>query len=395
MDVPDRAIRVAFATPGGLEHGGGIGRMAGYAVDRFAASGAGPDCSVLDTRGGGSVWLSPFYLAPTLGRLALALLRRKVDLVHINVSERGSFLRKAAVQAVARLFGCPTLVHLHGATFVEFFDSGRWARGISRLVFGKADAVVVLGAGWRDVMVQRVGIPAGKVHVLYNGVPDIGRDGAERSAPDGSAPLKLLVLANLSERKGIGCLLQAARLLQSRGVAFDLTIGGGGDVDGYRRRAAELGIAERCRFLGWVGQEQAHALVHASDALLLPSTHEGLPMVILEALSARLPVITTPVGSIPEVLDDGDTALLVRVNDPENLADAIQRLGGDPALWRRLADNGRALYERLFAIDAHCARLAAIYQRVCRDRVSQAAIKSSTGDTPMAQTTSGPGNHKV
>ncbi len=375
MEKNSTGLRIAFATPGAVD-GGGIARMTGYIVDQFARrrreSPQSPDAVVLDTRGVGSVALSPFYLAMTLGRLSRMLLRRDVALVHINVSERGSVLRKIAVQMAADLFKTPTVVHLHGASFIEYFHSGFIARTLARWLFRRCARAIVLGHSWRDFLVREVGVDPTKVDVLYNAVPDFaGPDagGPDAGRPDGGGlakgrPVRLLVLAHLTERKGIGTLLQSCRALQDRGLPFQLTLGGNGDEDGYRRMAERLGIAEHCAFLGWVTREQAHALIRSHDILLLPSTHEGLPMVILEALCAQLPVITTAVGSIPEVLTHRETALIVPVNDSMALADAVQDLVGDEVLHQTLAKAGRALFERRFHIKGYCERLCAIYSEL-------------------------------
>lgn len=352
---------VVFATPGALDGGGGIGRMTGYIVDCFRRSPSAPETVVLDTRGDGSAVASPVYLLRTLARLASLLARGKASVIHINVSENGSFWRKAAVQLTADLFSCPTVVHLHGATFMEYFNKGPVARAISRWLFGRCGLAIVLGESWRTFLVQSVGTDPHKVRVLYNAVPDVGADLPPREAPPEGAVLSLLVLANLSERKGIGTMLRACRLLKDGGLRFRVTIGGGGDVDGYRRMAEELGIAALCDFRGWVSREEAHTHIRSHDVLLLPSTHEGLPMVILEALSAGLPVITTPVGSIPEVLTDGETARIIPVNDPGALAQAVTDLARHPALYARLSAEGRRLFLERFVIDAYGRSLQELY----------------------------------
>jgi len=372
---------VVFATPGALDGGGGIGRMTGYIVDQFSASPCAPDTVVLDTRGSGSVLASPLYLTGTLARLAVLLARGKASIVHINVSEDGSFWRKAAVQALADLFSCPTVVHLHGATFIEFFNKGVLSRAISRWLFDRCDIALVLGESWRDFLVREVGTDPQKVRVLYNAVPDVGADLPTREAPPEGAIISLLVLANLSERKGIGTVLRACRILKEQGVRFRVTLGGGGDVDGYRALAAELGVAEECSFLGWVSREQAHGFIRSHDMLLLPSTHEGLPMVILEALSAGLPVVTTPVGSIPEVLTDGETARIVPVNDPPALAQAVTDLASHPALYARLSKEGRRLFLEKFVIEAYGRSLQELYVELDRPH---AARRSRPAHIPKA-----------
>lgn len=361
MTERDESPRPVFATPGGVD-GGGMGRVTGYIVDQLRATGYDP--VVLDTRGGGHVALSPFRLAAALGRLAVLGLTRRAGVVHINVSERGSVVRKALVLAAARALGVPTVMHLHGANFVEYFESGGIARGLSRWLFSRSDRVIVLGDGWRDYLVHTVGIGADKVHVLHNAVPDIAPVPGPALDPPGETgrPLRLLILANLCERKGIGTALRAAARLKAQGVRFRLLFGGAGDVEGYTRMARDLGVGAEAEFLGWVTREQAHALIRSSDMLLLPSTHEGLPMVILEALCARLPVVATPVGSIPEVLADRETALIVPVNDAEALAGAVAALAGDAGLRTRLAAAGRRLFEQLFQIEGYCLRLQAIHR---------------------------------
>ena len=370
---------VVFATPGALDGGGGIGRMTGYIVNAFRNSPSAPETVVLDTRGTGSAILAPVYLAGTLARLGAMMLRRRPSVVHINVSENASVWRKAAVQLFAGLFSCPTVVHLHGASFVEYFNRGPMSRAISRWLFDRCGVALVLGESWRSFLVQSVGTDPHKVRVLYNAVPDIGADLPVRAAPPPEAIVSLLVLANLSERKGIGTLLRSCRLMKDQGFRFRVTIGGGGDVEGYRRMAADLGVGGECRFEGWVSREQAHGHLRDHDMLLLPSTHEGLPMVILEALSAGMPVVTTPVGSIPEVLTDGKTARFVPVDDPGALARAVRDLAGHPALYTRLSAEGRRLFLKKFVIEAYGRRLQDIYAELARP---DAARRPSLGRLP-------------
>jgi glycosyltransferase involved in cell wall biosynthesis len=125
--------------------------------------------------------------------------------------------------------------------------------------------------------------------------------------------------------------------------------------------AAELGIGDRVIFTGWVGQDDARALMVNSDALILPAYDEGLPLVILEALASRTPVICTPVGSIPEVLEDGRTALFVSPGDERGIASAILTLLDRPEIGRGLSEAGLLLYERLFTMEAFARSIESLY----------------------------------
>src|SRR5512132_2326552 len=129
------------------------------------------------------------------------------------------------------------------------------------------------------------------------------------------------------------------------------TFAGGGAIELYRRKADSLGLLPRVDFAGWVDQRRAAELLAASDVLVLPSYDEGLPLVILEALTAGVPVVCSPVGAIPEVLEDGKSVVFVQLGDSQGLTDALAELGREPALRERLALEGRALYDREFSLE--------------------------------------------
>jgi glycosyltransferase involved in cell wall biosynthesis len=143
------------------------------------------------------------------------------------------------------------------------------------------------------------------------------------------------------------------------------TLAGGGAIELYRRKAENLELLSRVDFPGWVDQRRACALLTASDVLVLPSYDEGLPLVILEALTAGVPVVCSPVGAIPEVLEDGKSAFFVEPGDIQGLADALVKLSGEPALRERLAAEGRALYDREFSLEVFAARVVEIYRKYC------------------------------
>jgi glycosyltransferase involved in cell wall biosynthesis len=158
--------------------------------------------------------------------------------------------------------------------------------------------------------------------------------------------------------------LAAIAKLRSEGLKIEATLAGGGELERYKGEAATLQLGEAARFLGLVSADRVAALLASADAFVLPSHEEGLPMAILEALSARVPVVATPVGSIPEVLEHNKTCLFVTPGSVDELADAIRILVTDPQTGRRLAENGRRLYERDFDFDEYMARLLDVYGQV-------------------------------
>ncbi len=138
---------------------------------------------------------------------------------------------------------------------------------------------------------------------------------------------------------------------------------GDGELEGeLRAEARELGLEEHVLFAGF--RRDVPRLLAASDALILPSESECLPLVILEAMSARRPVIATDVGGISEAVDDGRTGLLVRPRDAEGLADALVAVLGDPERARSMGLAGRAKVAAEFSLEACASAVFAVYDEL-------------------------------
>ncbi len=348
-----------IAAPQG-QAGGGMGRVTAYLMQEQAGRADLAPLEALDSRGEGTAVLSALAVARAAVRIAGLALRGRVSVLHVNVAERGSVARKGVLLGVARLCGVPVVLHLHAAQIVAFHAALPGpARALVGWMFREAALCVVLGEPWRR-WVASLGVPDARIRVLRNGVPRL-----EGWRPRTSgAPFRLLFLGNLFARKGIADLLAALARVGPDGPACSLVVAGGGDVAGHAALADGLGLGGRVRFAGWVDQAGAAACLADADALVLPSYDEGLPLVILEALSLGVPVVCTPVGAIGEVLDDGDTALLVPPGDIAALAAALRRLAGEPALAARLSERGRALYEREFTLPVFAERVAALHAEV-------------------------------
>ncbi len=369
MKRPPAAGLVICTVPRGLDGMGGIERQLGYLADAMAqwrAQGrpdVGPEIEMafVATRGPHSILLSPFYLLGSMARLAAARLRRGPVLVHVSLASYGSTWRKLLLTGFCRLLGLPTILHLHGAIFDRFFASrSRPVRGLIRGMFRAAGHVLVLGAPWRDFVVGQVGVPAERVTMLPNAVPDPG----PRPGRPADAPCRILFLGRLGARKGVPELIAALAELQAGrpGAHWHAVLAGDGDAAGYRRDAAAAGLAGRIDFPGWQDGPAAAALLAAADIFVLPSHAENLPVSVLEAASYGLPIVTTPVGAVPDHFSDGANALIVPPGEVAALAAALTRLVDDPALRRRLGDAARQTFLERFSIAAYRDRLVSIYR---------------------------------
>jgi glycosyltransferase involved in cell wall biosynthesis len=359
---------VIIASPGGLAGQGGMASVTKVMAAWFKYTQPNRRVFIVDPRGKGTALLWPlFFIAAAIQIVALRA-AGQVHILHLQVSERSSFIRKGLLCLLGKSLGMTVVIHHHGAELIPFFQSTSWLmRHWTRFVIGRAGANVVLGERWRTFLESEVGVDVDRIKILYNAVPDYSNQPTTARSfltrtNKSSATFRLLFLAQLVPRKGVGELLLALRRLQADGLSVHATLAGGGDLPRYKEEARKLGILDSCDFVGWVDRNYVRRLLQNSDALVLPSFDEGLPMSILEALSSGLPVIATPVGSIGEVLTSRIDCLLVQPADFESIVLAVKELAENRMFRCRLSSNGRELYERLFTVDVFMSKLLDIYR---------------------------------
>ena len=207
-----------------------------------------------------------------------------------------------------------------------------------------------------------------KVHCVYNGA-DLSQ---YEYRPSGEKPNGLPVIlsvARLIEKKGLGDLIRACQILRQRGRAFRLEIIGRGPLRRtLEAQATELGISDRVKFLGARPQEFVREAYKVAALFALPCVitaggdRDGIPTVLLEAMASGVPVVSTTVSGIPELVESGSDGLLVPPEKPAMLADALDQILLDPKLGRNLARAGRAKVSQRFSIDRNAAQLLRLFQ---------------------------------
>lgn len=352
---------IYIACPWGTA-GGGMYRVADYLM-QAQASKTPPHAAQLrelDTRGEGSALSSLGFLAKAMWKIARGRFDGTLAGVHINMAEKLSLFRKSMIVVTCWLLRVPVIIHLH-ATMSHFYHAKlpRFAQAMVRRVFSLATGVIVIGSEPRRFVIDELGVPAKKVDIVINGVPDA----AKPRVPMRHGIKRLAFVGTLCERKGVSCLLQALAKAPLDREKVEVILAGNGDLARYKAEAEQLGIREWVDFAGWHDQEQVEELLARSDVLVLPSRDEVLPLVILEALANRVAVVTTPVGETPMVLDDGENARFVPVDDVDALSSALAEVLNDDELRDRLARNGREIYDQQFSLDRFFNSVARIHRR--------------------------------
>ncbi len=323
-------------------------------------------CVYVASHRAGTTWVKIFTALKAWVRVAFLLRKLDAPLVHVQTASRGSFWRKSVVCFMARVARRPYIVHLHGGGFTRFYEheAGPIGRRVIRSTLGHAALVIALSSEWRERLLKIC--PSARVEILHNAVtvPDaaaIASRDRGRQLPDHEP--RLLFLGHLLPDKGVYDLVKAFASLAGQFPRSRLLLGGIGQVAGIRELASQLGVGDRVELPGWLGPESKSAALATSTIFLLPSYHEGMPMSLLEAMSWALPVITTPVGGIPQIVTHEMNGLLVAPGDVAGLATAIRRLLLDPPLRKRLGRAARTTVETRFSLREALARLSGIYQR--------------------------------
>jgi len=277
------------------------------------------------------------------------------DLVHLVTNSWWAFhLYATPTVRLARARGVPVVLNYRGGEAEAFIrHHGRWALPTLRA----AERVAVPSAFLADVF--------GRHGVATTVVPNIVDLARFAPGPVVAEPV-LLVARNLEHLYGIDTAIRAVALLHRRGIAARLIVAGEGPEAARLRQLADgEGVAPFIRFTGRVDNRAMAALYAEARIALNPSRADNLPISILEAWASGVPVVSTGVGGVPYLVDDGESGLLCPVDDPEAMAEAIARLHGDAERYDHLREAGLQA-SRQYAWPAVRERLLTVYDELRR-----------------------------
>jgi len=310
----------------------------------------------------------PGAILRAVGELAF----NRPDLAHVHFSWRGSLFRKGIFLVLMTLFRIrPIILHCHAGRFFGYYrEGGPLLRAYIRWFLRRGDHILAVSAKLaRDIASLVPEIP---VQVLYNPLPGSVESEA-RSRPTGGLSRKpigdppgitTLTLGDVGAAKGSLDIVAVAESLSARGVGVTFQLGGDGELEAVRAAAMARGLEDRVQLLGWLGPGAKESAFAAADLYLLPSYMEGFPVSVVEAMAHGLPVVSTAVGGIPELVQDGDTGLLLEPGDVEGIARAVEVLARDPELRSRMGQAGRRRVAELCAMDGIRSRLWTIYDEL-------------------------------
>ncbi|TAN41332.1 MAG: glycosyltransferase family 1 protein [Nitrospirae bacterium] len=289
-----------------------------------------------------------------LRRLKELVRSRKIEIIHCND-------QKSDVYGYLAGLLCPEVKlvsTIHG--WISNRLRSRFYLMLDRMVLRRFDAVIVVSDDLRN---KAIGYGMSKVHRIHNAVD------TSFWVPSGHTEKNEMprvgFVGRLSKEKGPLDFVRAAhRISQSLPNARFIVAGKGEEEDAMKRLIAALGFSDKFEFAGHLDESGLKSLYNTLDCLLMTSYTEGLPMTILEACAMRVPVVSTKVGGVAEIVQDGTNGFLSAAGDVETLAANAVRILTDGPLSVTLKNNGRKIVEENFSLTVNIEKLQAVYESV-------------------------------
>lgn len=296
------------------------------------------------------------------------MLREHPDaIIHYNFPlSKSSLLRDPWFMRYALRQGRKMVVHVHGGLFLTAPKIPGYLLRIMKKVFSWDVPFIVLSDMERDILTSRFG--ARNVEVLPNCV-DLNDAAAFAQEQKGSAAsseksLRIGYLGRIEPNKGMTELLEACKRLKADKVDFRLVIAGKEQTEGEYLPRFQQELGENFEYAGLVSGQTKCDFLRSLDAFVLPTYFEGLPMSLLETMSYGITPITTPVGSIPQVVEDGVNGVFIKDHDVDSIVEAVKRLSGNRELLGRLGEAARKTIFSQFSPEAYVEKLMGIYFNV-------------------------------
>ena len=314
------------------------------------------------------------FLIPAIFKILIYKFIYRIELGHIHLASYGSFTRKAIIIRLLKLLNVKFIIHIHGAKFNEFYKNSNERKKLKiKKVLNEADKIIVLSNSWRDFFEKIV--PKEKIIVLYNAVklPKISL--SEKN----NHTCNILFLGRLGERKGVYDIIKVAKQLNANKKNVKIILAGDGQIEKVRDLVKQEKLEEIIEVKGWINSKEKEILLQKADIYILPSYNEGLPMSILEAMSYSLPVITTEVGGIPEIIKNNENGILIKSGDIKSLEDNIIKLIEDENLRKNIGKQARKTIETKFNLENQIEKLEELFLNIKYKNIKVCLTSSAGG----------------
>lgn len=286
---------------------------------------------------------------------------KEAKIVHIHTAADGSFWRKEKIVNLAKKMRRKVVLHIHASRFKDFYaeassEKKQWIVETLK----KADVLICLAESWREWF-EGVGVVPEKIVVLHNitSFPHIVGQKVKVQKLDNlssknnqltitdvklNRPVRFLFMGEIGQRKGVFDIIRGLSAHKDELAGkMELRIGGNKNEEQLIKAIKDGGLQDYVKFEGWVSGDKKIELLNWADVYILPSFNEGLPISILEAMSYSMPIVSTPVGGIPEVVETNVNGMIVTPGEDEEIYAAMKHYWIHPEL---IETEGKESYKR-------------------------------------------------
>lgn len=278
------------------------------------------------------------------------------DLIHIHSSFGASFYRKLPFIWAGAVLKIPVVNHIHGSEIDRFYrDASPIGKKLKKSALQSCDAVIALTDSWKSCFEDTFDLR--NVTVVKNYGRILPPSGSRQEHT-------VLFMGFLSRLKGCMDIPKTAACVKREIPDVRFVLAGSGspeEVGQIRELAEQLGVQENLYFPGWITGAEKDRMLQEAALFFLPSYTEAMPMSILEAMGAGLPVVSSNVGGIPRLVEDGKTGYLCEPGDAQAFADAIVSLLNDEQKRTQMGQNSLGILKETYTLEAHITQIARIY----------------------------------
>ncbi len=285
------------------------------------------------------------------------------DLVHVHSSFGPSFFRKMPIIIMAHRRGIPILNHIHGSALDELYtNAGAFKQWLVRRIYGYCDRLVVLSDEWREKL--SVIVPKDKISVVSNYCIIHDEMLTDEAMSARYNKKQILYLGRFDDLKGVVDIPAIADIVKDKIPGVKFILGGSGDTKPTTDEIARLHLEDTVILPGWITGEQKTTLLKESAIFLLPSHMEAMPMSILEAMGYALPIVSTEVGGIPQVVAKDINGRLYAPRDIEGFAKGITDYLTDESSWREASTQSLEIANKKYSFNAHIENIEKLYNEL-------------------------------
>lgn len=290
----------------------------------------------------------------------------EIDLIHMHAADGASFTRARLYIFIASIFQVPIICHIHTASWEDFYSkSSLHRKKIIKKTYLKCAALIALSEEWKNNLSQVV--PENKIYILENFIPII----RQHYIPNLNNK-RVLFMSRFEPVKGTDDLpfiiQHTLRVIPD--AIFEIC-GDGSSLTKFQKACNALRINHKnIAIRGWIDSQERNKLLSESSIFLLPTYAEGMPMSILEAIGFHLPIVTSPVGGIPQIVQSGKNGILCEPGNIQEFSNAIIRILSDSTLFDKMVNENK-FFCKTHSLDMYAKKLHTVYHNILESKNSK------------------------